>query len=103
MKIQDRTIIVTAVEARRAANKFLAMEVGMAFSATDPIFIPMAEPVWQFSIRFRLPRLGTLATLGTIDVNANTRTVLPLSKTRIREIQKRANALVEHTPSVTAA
>jgi hypothetical protein len=40
MNTQDRTTIVTAVEARRAANKFLAMEVGLAFSATDPVFIP---------------------------------------------------------------
>jgi len=104
MNIQNETAIVTTeAEARRAANKYLALEVGIAFSATDPVLIPMEEPIWQFSIRFRLPKRGTLATLGTVDVNANTRAVLPLSKPRIREIQKRANALVEYTPSVAAA
>lgn len=100
---QNKIHKVTEIEARRAANKYLALDVGIAFSATDPVLIPLEQPIWQFTIRFRLPTLSTLATMGTIDVDANTRTVPPLSKIRIREIQRRANALVEHYTSAAAA
>jgi len=96
-------ISISALEARRVADKYLTLHVGIAFSATEPVFVPLEQPVWQFTIRFRLPRLGTLAMMGTIDVAAETRKVCVLSKKRIQEIQKRANAIVEYSTSTPAA
>lgn len=96
-------ISISALEARRVADKYLTLHVGIAFSTTEPVFVPLEQPVWQFTIRFRLPRLGTLAMMGTIDVEAETRKVCVLSKKRIQEIQKRANAIVEYSTSTPAA
>lgn len=101
--LQLNSATVTEVEARRAANRYLTLEVGIAFSATDPVFIALEQPLWQFSIRFRLPHRGTLAMMGTIDVDAQARQVRRLSNLKIREIQKRANAIVEFAPSAAAA
>lgn len=95
--------IISEAEARRAANRYLALEVGIAFSAADPVYFALAQPLWQFSIRFRLPHCGTLAMMGTVDVDACTRQVRRLSHLKIREIQKRANAIVEFTPSAAVA
>lgn len=66
--------------------------VDIPFSAVDGVYIPLEQPIWQFAIRFCLPRLGTLAIMGTIDVDAIIGTPLVLSEKRIRTIQERADA-----------
>ena len=44
-------------------------------------------PIWQFAIEFRLPRLGRLSIMGTIDVNAERSKPLPLTTAEIQKIQ----------------
>jgi hypothetical protein len=81
--------------ARRKANGYLSMEVGLACEATEGVLIPLARPIWQFAIRFGLPRLGELGILGTLDVDAQTGAVIPLTPKQIKRMRVRADALVE--------
>lgn len=89
--------------ARRVANRYLSRYVGIPFGAVTGAFIPMATPIWQFAIELRLPRLGRLGIMGTIDVNAETSEPLPLTSTEIQRIQDRANVIVQFCTQTTAA
>jgi hypothetical protein len=89
--------------ARRRANGYLSREVSLFYSATDGIFVPLTQPIWQFSIEVRLPRLGVLGIMGAIDVDAQTGEVIPLTTKQIKRIRERADALVEFRTQATAA
>ena len=94
---------VLAEYARRRANGYLSMEVSLFCSATDGVFIPLARPIWQFAIRFSLPRLGELGILGTLDVDARAGEIIPLTTKQIKRMRVRADALVEfRTQTATA-
>lgn len=93
---------ITEIIARRIANGYLSRHVGIAFGAVSGVYIPLTTPVWQFAIEFRLPRLGQLGIMGTIDINVETGVPLPLSATEIRKIQERANAIVQFQAQATA-
>lgn len=85
--------VVPRLLARRKANLYLSDVVGFFLTPTDGALIPLEPPIWQFPIQLHLPRSGNLGILGTIDVNAQTNDVVPLSAAQIAEIQRRANAL----------
>ena len=51
------------------------------------------SPVWRLQINLNLRGMGNVASLGTVDVDAVTREVLPLSAEKIEVIQKRADAI----------
>jgi hypothetical protein len=89
--------------ARRRANGYLSREVSLFYSATAGLFVPVARPLWQFSIEVRLPRLGVLGSMGTIDVDAQTGEVVPLTHKQIKRIRERADALVEFRTQTAAA
>jgi hypothetical protein len=93
--------------ARRRANGYLTMKVSLFYSAVDGIFGPPAGgppgAIWQFSIEVRLPRLGALGIMGTIDVDAQTGEVIPLTQKQIKRIRDRADALVELRTQTAAA
>jgi hypothetical protein len=99
----DRHGYVLAEYARRQADSYLGTEVSLFYSATEGTFVPLARPLWQFLIRVRLPRLGTLGLLGTLDVDAQTGEVIPLTNKQIKRIRERADALVEFRTQATAA
>lgn len=89
--------------ARRKANGYLGMEVSLSCDATDGVLIPLARPIWQFAIRFNLPRLGELGILGTLDVDARSGEIIPLTTKQIKRMRVRADALVEfHTQTAAA-
>jgi len=94
---------VLAEYARRQADSYLGTEVSLFYSATEGTFMPLARPLWQFLIRVRLPRLGTLGILGTLDVDAQTGEVIPLTNKQIKRIRERADALVEFRTQAAAA
>ncbi len=99
----DEQGYILAEYARRKANGYLTMAVSLSCEATDGILIPLAPPIWQFAIRFGLPRLGELGMLGTLDVDAQTGQPLPLTPTQIKRMRVRADALVQfHTPPPAA-
>lgn len=93
---------VPAEYARRKANGYLSREVSLFCSATDGVFIPLAHPIWQFAIRFGLPRLGELGILGTFDVDAHSGKVIPLTNQQIKRMRVRANAIVEFQTQTAA-
>jgi len=99
----DERGYVLAEYARRKANGYLSMAVSLSCEATDGVLIPLAPPIWQFAIRFGLPRLGELGILGTLDVDAQTGKPLPLTSTQIKRMRVRADALVQFHTQPTAA
>lgn len=102
LNISSASLIDETV-ARRAANRYLSQVVGIPFGAVAGVLIPMATPIWQFAIEFRLPRLGRLSIMGTIDVNAESGEPLSLPPTEIQKIQDRANVITQFSTQKTAA
>lgn len=94
---------VLAEYARRKADSYLGAEVSLFYSATHGVFIPLNYPIWQFAIQVRLPRLGLLGIMGTLDVDAQTGEVIPLTGQQIKQIRERADALVEFRTQTSAA
>ena len=105
--VDDLTLVTTSIVdepvARRAANRYLSRTVGIPFGAVTGVFIPLTPPVWQFAIEFRLPRLGELGIMGTIDVDATTGEPLSLASAEIHKIQERANVIVQFCAQKAAA
>jgi len=94
---------VVAEYARRKADGYLGMDVSLFCTATDGVLIPLGRPIWQFAIRFGLPRLGELGILGTLDVDAQTGEPIPLTHKQIKRMRARADAIVKfQTQTATA-
>jgi hypothetical protein len=89
-------------QARRLARRWLDAHLSMKFRATGGVFIPVAPPVWQFSISFNLPTLH-LAPLGVIDVNALTGEVVALDDRQLATIRERVRAVIQHQQLAPAA
>jgi hypothetical protein len=81
--------------ARRHVNDYLTMYVSMTLHAVEPVLFLGAQPLWRLVLEMRLRKLEPMARLGSIDVNATTGEVIPLSAQQIRQIQDRAN-WIEH-------
>jgi hypothetical protein len=94
---------VLAEYARRKTNGYLSGKVSLFCGATDGVLIPLTRPIWQFAIRFGLPRLGELGILGTIDVDAHSGEVIPLMNQQIKRMRARADAIVEFQTQTAAA
>jgi hypothetical protein len=99
----DEHGFVLSEYARRKANGYLSMDVSLFCSASDGVLIPMARPIWQFAIRFRLPRMGELGILGTLDVDAQTGEPIVLTSKQIKHMRARADAIVEFRTQTAAA
>jgi hypothetical protein len=99
----DEQGYVLAEYARRQADSYLGAEVSLFYSATNGVFVPLACPIWQFAIQVRLPRLGVLGIMGTLDVDAQTGEVIPLTHKQIKRVRERADALVEFRTQTPAA
>lgn len=89
----DATISVSPDSARRKANGYLGRHVAMSIQADDPILVWGKRLVWRMQMYLSLRGLGRVATLGTVDVDAQTREVIPLSVNEITTLQERANVL----------
>jgi hypothetical protein len=90
--------------ARRRANGYLVTNVSMTLHAAEPMLVIGKQPVWRFSLEMRLHELGPVATLGTLEVDAQTGEVHSFSGEQIRAIQERANAIITRlTPATTPA
>jgi hypothetical protein len=79
--------------ARRRANGYLGMNVAMSILAGEPSLILGDPPVWRMSANLHLPDFGFVATVGSIEVDALTGKVLPLSFEQITTIQDRADVI----------
>lgn len=80
--------------ARRRANGYLGMNVGVLLGASDPRLLMNDRPLWKLSVNLRLPGIGYIGQVGTIQVDAISGVVIPLSATTIQQYQDRAHDLV---------
>lgn len=87
--------------ARRQAEHYLMMEIGLQAVAVDGVFVPLEGPIWQFLIEVRLPKSGVIGVFGMIDVDAQTGEVIPLLPEQIQRIWSRASAAAELQTSTT--
>ena len=81
--------------ARRQANHYLSLYVGLQAVPTQATFVPLERPVWQFLIEVRLPGTGIIGVFGLIDVDARSGSVIPLTDEQIQQIWSRGNAAAE--------
>ncbi len=89
--------------ARRRANGYLGSEVAMSMLAHKPRLVVDGQPLWRFDIDLCLPELGYIATLGSIDVDAMTGAVVPLTVNQMTSLQERADALAARLSQATAS
>jgi hypothetical protein len=87
------TVSVSPTTARRRATSYLVSEIAMTLLAHNPRLVVGEQVTWRFDIDLCLPHTGCIATLGTIDVNADSAVVIPLTANKIAELIKNANAL----------
>ena len=97
------TVTVSPNVARRHANGYLGSEVAMSILAHNPRLVVGERVTWRFDADLNLPGFGQMATLGSVDVDAETGIVIPLSSAQIEELLNRANALASRLTPATAA
>jgi len=89
-------IPVSPDSARRRVNGYLTMYVSMALHGADPVLVLREQkPFWRVSMNLRWPGWGYISTLGHVDVDAQTRDVVPLSPEQIERVQDKADALIK--------
>ena len=93
-------IAITPDKARRRASGYLAGYVTMMVLAGEPVLVMSSEPKWRIPAVLHLPGLGPVSTVGTVDVNAQTGEIIPLTAEQILIMQERANEFaLRLTPS----
>lgn len=95
----DGQVQISPTVAWRRANRYLTLEVAMEFQPGDPILLWGERPIWRLPIQLHLPELGPLATVGTVEIDASTGQVLPLSIEQIDQMRNRAHDLVTRLTS----
>jgi len=80
--------------ARRHANGYLDMNVGLLLGASEPRLFMGDRPIWKLSVNLHLPSIGYVGQIGTIHVDAMTGEVVPLPATTIQQYQDRAHDIV---------
>ena len=96
------TVQVSPTVARRRANAYLGNTVAMSVLAHNPRLVVGDRVVWRLDADLSLPDWGQIATLGIIDVDADTGDVLPFTPEQIRDLLLRADALasrLSHSPT----
>jgi hypothetical protein len=89
-------ISVSPDTARRRANGYLGMHVGLLLGASDPRLIVGDRPLWKLAVNLHLPSIGYFGQVGIITVDATTGDVLPIADEAIQTIQDRAHELIAH-------
>ncbi len=94
-------ITIAPEVARRRAAGFLGVEVLMAAQAGPPTLVIAERPIWRVPAHLQLPGLGDVATLGTLDIDAATGDVIPLTPDSLADMQRRAHAIATRLTSPT--
>ncbi|MEZ4863811.1 MAG: hypothetical protein R3C14_20985 [Caldilineaceae bacterium] len=95
-------IAVSPDSARRKANNYLAMYISMSLLAGKPLLIMNKRPVWRIPLEMQLDDRGHTATFGIIEIDAQTREIIPLTPKQIRTIQDQVNDFITRlTPETT--
>lgn len=78
---------INQLDAQRAAEVYLISQVAAGLETTSPILVPDTPPIWRMLVR--LCRQATTATVGTIDVDAQSGEVVPLIREQIEDMRDR--------------
>lgn len=93
-------IAVSPDKARRRASGYFAGYVTMMVLAGEPVLVMSHEPTWRVPAVLHLPGLGPVSTIGTLDINAQTGEIIPLTAEQIVIMRERANEFaLRLTPS----
>lgn len=91
-------------QVRRHAQGYLTEHVAMALRPGEPVLVWGDKPVWRTPVWLYLRGHGQVAAVGSLDVDAATGEVIPLSSDQIRGMQDRADAFARRlAPQTTAA
>ena len=96
-------IAVSPDSARRKVNGYLALHVSMSLLAGKPVLLMNQPPIWQVPLEMKVEDGGPVATFGTVEVDAQTRELVPLTSLQIRTIQDQVNELLARLTSPTTA
>ena len=86
-------IPVSPDTARRRANGYLGVHVGLLLGTSDPRLIVGDPPIWKLAVNLHLPSIGYVSQVGTITVDAISGDVIPADDETIESIKDQAHDL----------
>jgi hypothetical protein len=86
------TQTISQIDAQQAAHEYLLRHVASGLETVSPFLIPDEHPTWRMLVWLQGRELS--ATVGRIDVDAQTGQVIPLTAEQVEDMRDR---LKEHT------
>lgn len=88
--------------AQMRANGYLTNYVSLFAKADRPVWVAGSRPVWRATAFLRLQGHSRVCDLGTIDIDAHTGEVVPLTKQQLHSMRKRIQDAANRTPLAPA-
>lgn len=92
-------ISISPEHVRRRVNGYLSREVALFAVADKPALVLGDHALWRVPVQLELRGLGAVGVIGSIDVDAVTGEVIPLTARQIQTMQERARNVAQHSPS----
>ena len=89
-------IPVSPETARRRANGYLGVHIGLLLGTSDPRLIVGDPPIWKLAVNLHLPSIGYVGQVGTIAVDAISGDIIPISHETLNAMKDRAHDLIVH-------
>jgi hypothetical protein len=84
--------LVLPYQAKVKVNSYVSDTVAFFAGAKGhPLFVSGRPPIWRVETALHLPGYGTVSNLGTVDVNAISGKVVPLTDAEIKARQEKAH------------
>lgn len=90
-------INITAEEARRQVNRWLHDHVPMLIGAESPALVVGEQIVWRVPAVFRVPDLGRVGIVGTVDVDVSSGS-MTIPSDLGAELERKAEELAKRLP-----
>lgn len=82
------TLNISAVQARRLANRHIVSELGTGLAARTPELVIAGEQIkWRLPVVLSLPSLGELGEVGAVEIDAQTGVLLTSAEAQEKIIQ----------------
>ena len=96
--------LVLPYQAKIKVNGYIYDTVAMAAGASgNPLFVSGRPPFWRVAVALRLPDYANVIDMGTIDVNAISGQVVPLTDNAIKARQEKAHHAALRTKRAATA